>query len=317
VIVAAGLTPAWQQILCFDRLTPGEVNRASESLWCASGKVLNVAVALQHLGAEFRAVCPLGGPAREPVKRELAELGMDVAWVGCRSATRVCTTLVDRGAGLVTELVENASPLEPSELDAFVAAFRGAANGADLAVLSGSLPIGTPAEFYRELLAGLSLPAVIDARGPELLAALELRPLVIKPNRDELAHTLLRSLDTDAKLVEGMRQLNRAGAVWVVVTAGKQPVWMTSVDKVFRFDAPAVAKVENPIGCGDCMAAGIAHGLSLGKSPPEAVALGMAAAADNLARILPARLHRTSVLSLADGIRAERRAADSGDLAQD
>ena len=39
MIVAAGLTPAWQQILRFDALRLGEVNRAVEAHWCASGKV--------------------------------------------------------------------------------------------------------------------------------------------------------------------------------------------------------------------------------------------------------------------------------------
>jgi len=41
VILVAGLTPAWQQILRFDDFRPGEVNRASEVQWCCSGKVLN------------------------------------------------------------------------------------------------------------------------------------------------------------------------------------------------------------------------------------------------------------------------------------
>ena len=200
---------------------------------------------------------------------------------------------------------------------AFIDAFRKAAIHADLAVLSGSLPAGTPAGFYRELLTGLKLPTVIDARGPELLAVLPMRPLVVKPNRDELAHTLNRSLETDAKLIDGMRQLNQAGAVWVVVTAGKQPVWMTSADKVLRFETPTVAKVENPIGCGDCMAAGIAYGLSLGKSPADAVALGMAAAAENLAHLLPARLRRAAVFNLADLIRPAAFAAGPADSAHD
>ncbi|HEY5312427.1 MAG TPA: hypothetical protein VIK18_07895, partial [Pirellulales bacterium] len=111
MIVAAGLTPAWQQILCFDQLTLGEVNRAAEAYWCASGKVLNVAVALRHLGAEFRTVCPLGGPARPAIEQELAALGLEVTWIDCRRSTRVCTTLVDRGTGVVSELVENAQPL--------------------------------------------------------------------------------------------------------------------------------------------------------------------------------------------------------------
>ena len=49
VILSAGLTPAWQQILVFDAFHPGEVNRAVEAHWCSSGKVLNAGIAAQHL----------------------------------------------------------------------------------------------------------------------------------------------------------------------------------------------------------------------------------------------------------------------------
>ncbi len=48
MIVVAGLSPAWQQILSFDELRWGEVNRARSAHWCASGKVLNVGIALAH-----------------------------------------------------------------------------------------------------------------------------------------------------------------------------------------------------------------------------------------------------------------------------
>ena len=56
IILAAGLTPAWQRTMVFDVFHPGGVNRASEVHECASGKVLNVAMALQALGAETRSV---------------------------------------------------------------------------------------------------------------------------------------------------------------------------------------------------------------------------------------------------------------------
>ena len=49
MILAAGLSPAWQQIVVLDDLKTGEVNRAREVHWCASGKVINVGMALHAL----------------------------------------------------------------------------------------------------------------------------------------------------------------------------------------------------------------------------------------------------------------------------
>ena len=44
MIVAAGLSPAWQQVMQFDTFQPGEVNRAREVFWYGSGKTLKVCV---------------------------------------------------------------------------------------------------------------------------------------------------------------------------------------------------------------------------------------------------------------------------------
>ena len=62
-VVAAGLSPAWQRIMRFAGIEIGEVNRATEVRCCASGKVLNVAVALGTLGGVSRAVTVMGGAA--------------------------------------------------------------------------------------------------------------------------------------------------------------------------------------------------------------------------------------------------------------
>ena len=58
MILTAGLTPAWQQILVFDSFRPGEVNRARESHWCASGNVFNAGIAAHHLGGPTLTLAP-------------------------------------------------------------------------------------------------------------------------------------------------------------------------------------------------------------------------------------------------------------------
>ena len=76
MILAAGLTPAWQQVLVFDTFTPGAVNRARQVYWCASGKVLNAARALYHLGSPCKALSLLGGRSGEEIRRDFPQLGI-------------------------------------------------------------------------------------------------------------------------------------------------------------------------------------------------------------------------------------------------
>src|SRR5262245_1748813 len=104
--------------MTFDAFEAGAVNRAREVVWCASGKVLNVAIALASLQAPVETVALVGGPPREFLEREFAELGIARRWVACRSATRICTTILESG-GRTTELVENAGPVTAAELDEF------------------------------------------------------------------------------------------------------------------------------------------------------------------------------------------------------
>src|SRR6202011_2293513 len=107
MILAAGLTPAWQQVLVLESFRPGAVNRARQVYWCASGKVLNAARALHHLGAPCKALTLVGGTPGEEIRRDCARLGIAARWVEATAPTRVCTTILDSTRHGATELVPN------------------------------------------------------------------------------------------------------------------------------------------------------------------------------------------------------------------
>ncbi len=305
MIVAAGLSPAWQQILSFDHLRLGEVNRARAAQWCASGKVLNVGIALRHLGAECLTISSVGGLAGRAIVDEFARLRVPARWIDVAAPTRACTTILEAaqqaGTGRTTELVENAGPISPAELQQFEDTFRAAIPSARAVVLTGSLPPGADADVFRRLLQQTSAPAILDIRGPELTAALPCRPLAVKPNREELGHTFGRPLETDADLHNAMHELNERGAEWVVVSAGRQALWASSGGRLYRF-APPTVQVVNAIGSGDCLAAGMAWQIASGRDVPWAIRVGMAAASLNATMLLPGRLDSAAVLQLAETI---------------
>jgi 1-phosphofructokinase family hexose kinase len=290
VILSAGLTPAWQQVLVFDSFAQGEVNRAREAHWCASGKVFNAGIAAHRLGGPSLTLAMVGGPFLPQIDAEFDSLGVPRRWVQTAAATRVCTTILDRSSGTITELVENGRPVTDEEVDAFRRAYAAEVATADVVILIGSLPTHTPVTLYRELLRQTDCPAVLDFRGEGLLSVLDLKPFVVKPNREELARTVGHALDDETKLVAAMRSLNERGAQWVVVTQGPDPAWVTSNDRVYRLTPPAIRDTVNPIASGDAMAAAIAWATRDGRPLPEAVRLGIAAAAQNVRQLLPCRL---------------------------
>ena len=70
MILCAGLTPAWQQILVFESFRVGEVNRAREVIWCASGKVFNAGIAAHHLGGPSLTLATVGGPVLPQIEAD-------------------------------------------------------------------------------------------------------------------------------------------------------------------------------------------------------------------------------------------------------
>jgi tagatose 6-phosphate kinase len=322
-----GLSPAWQQIALLDRLLTGEVNRASQWLACASGKGLNVALALATLTrtpepwvaagvlpataltdrVTVRTLSTAGGHTGEQLRAEFTHAGGEAEFFATRGATRTCTTLLDRSTRRATEIVENAPPLEPDELARLIALALERAATADVLVLAGSLPAGAPADLYATLARACPGRVLVDAQGPLLLATLPARPYVIKPNREELARSLGQPLETDAQLHAGLDQLHARGAHWIVVSQGAGPVWISGPNHRSRC-SPPVVEVVNPIGSGDCLAAGLAWGLALGLEPPLAIRVAIAAAADNATRLLPARIDPHTAAALAVELRVENAA---------
>jgi len=308
MILAAGLTPAWQQIAIVDSLGVGDVNRARRFVATASGKVINVGIALHSLDAPGRTLSFLGGVNGRAIREEFAASDIPARWVETATPTRVCTTILDDSNSGATELVENAAPVTEDELMAFLTAFAEEALQADSIVVSGSLPEGTPPDFHSRLLQSAAESGarfILDISGPALLRALEERPFLVKPNREELARSLGRDLSANADLRKAMTEMIDRGANWCVVTDGPAATHATDGSRFFEFQPPGNVPVVNPIGCGDCFAAGLAFGLDANRPMTDAVRLGIAAAAENLRQLLPARLDRRAVEQLA--AKVERR----------
>jgi len=69
------------------------------------------------------------------------------------------------------------------------------------------------------------------------------------------------------------------GARWTVITDGAKAVHATDGSSKLSLNIkPPHVKAKNPIGSGDAMLAGIAVGLTQGKTMLEAVRLGVACA---------------------------------------
>jgi fructose-1-phosphate kinase PfkB-like protein len=101
-----------------------------------------------------------------------------------------------------------------------------------------------------------------------------------------------------------MREINQGGATWVVISDGGRALWATSQDEAWRLKPPRVS-VVNPIGCGDCLTAGIADATSRGEAFVDALRWGIAVAAANAEQLIPAEFDVVRARELFAGIVAQ------------
>ncbi len=304
MIFSAGLSPVWQQILEFDSLHLGEVNRARSAHWCASGKVLNVAIASKSLGEKTSVLSMIGGLTGESIAAELESLDLLTDWLHIETPTRVCTTLLDQ-SGVTTELIENVGDVDEAVLDEFLERFRIHSQVAEVTVLTGSIPSNAPEDFYSRLIRNVPAQFLLDIRGEGLLQCLPYCPFLVKPNREELEATVGEPLPDEAAVLQAMQSLNRLGAQWVVVSQGADATLVSGFNGIWKLQPPKIDLV-NPIGCGDCMAAGIATGISRGDDVLDSIRLGMGAAAQNAQSLFPARVTLATSEELADEVQVQQ-----------
>ena len=266
------------------------VNRPSAVHTRPGGKGLNVARTLRAVGADVLVMGLAGGATGAAVTAALGEAAVPAAFTPVTGETRRTFTVVDGRAGTSALFSEPGPQISAAGYQQFTGAYADALPGAAAVVLSGSLPPGVPADAYA-VLSGLAaaagVPVLLDTHGEPLRLGAAAGPAIVKPNLAELEALAGRSLSTargaDREAVaSAARELQAAGAQAVVVTLGPGGVHAVTGDGSWHAEPPAIA-VGNATGAGDAVAAGLAHGLTLGRSWDErlrhAVALGTASAA--------------------------------------
>lgn len=299
MIICLGTTPVYQRSMTFDRVKTDGVNRAKHVADYASGKSINVARVLRELGQEVLASGFVGGNRGEMICADLDALGIQHHFVTVQADTRQCITVIDRGGGTATELVEESSPAPDAAWEKLDARLRLDLPKSKLWIFSGTLAPGAPQDFYARwlpLAREHNAIAVIDARGEPLKQALKHGNATYKLNRDEFAETLGQDLSDDASLVEAIRKNTPAGGK-LVITLGKSGAVASDGTTVWRVHSPIV-KAVSAVGSGDAFAAGLGLGLSTNLPIEEALKLAAACGAANAMTALAGHLSADEVMAL-------------------
>ncbi|MFH8386668.1 1-phosphofructokinase family hexose kinase [Kitasatospora sp. NPDC018058] len=276
-----------------DRLRPHGSNRVRAVAERAGGKGVNVSRVLRALGHPTVVTGLVGGLTGRAIRAELAAAGLTDRMLTVPGESRRTVAVVEESVGDTTILLEPGPVVGAEEWEHFVHHLDTLLPDATAVVLSGSLPRGVPRDAYARLLRRAhahGVPAVLDADGAALRAALPSGPALIKPNADELAAATGR---TDP--VAAARALQAAGAGAVVASLGADGLIAVTPHGSWRARAPE-RLAGNPTGAGDAAVAALTLGLVTGTPWPdrlaEAVALSAAAVVAPLAGDFDPAVHR-------------------------
>ena len=114
----------------------------------------------------------------------------------------------------------------------------------------------------------------IDSSGASFAAAVAATPHLIKPNHEELAELVGHDLPTLRDVRDAARELVSAGIEVVAVSLGGDGALVITADVCAHAIAPISAPLST-VGAGDCMLAGLLHGLSTGHEPADALVTGV------------------------------------------
>ena len=281
MITVAGFNTAIDRFIQVDALTPGEVHRVREEKIYPGGKGVHVAQTIAELGERVRLIGLVDQAHEAFIARQLNARGALFHGVAIEGQLRQCLALQEPD-GRITEILAQGPQLNPIEQDALLREFGRSVEDSELMILSGSLPRGFADSLYAGLVEyahGLGKRCLVDASGEALRHAVDAKPWLVKPNRDEISRLVGYPVTDLPAAEQAVTALRERGVAMPVVSLGELGAVAADESGVLHARLEA-ARVLNTVGSGDCFLAGMAvailRKLPLDEALRLAVACGVA-----------------------------------------
>ncbi|MCL2035374.1 MAG: 1-phosphofructokinase [Oscillospiraceae bacterium] len=283
MITTVTLNAAVDKLYLVKKVELDTVMRVEEVCNTAGGKGLNVSKVAALVGERVTATGFLGGFNGRYVKSLLESAGIIPRFAEIDAETRSCINIRDLSTGKHTEYLEPGSKITPENIAEFLRIFKEVLPQSDVVTISGSVPKGTPDDFYGDVIQlcrSAGKPVIVDTSGELLRKTVQAKPTMVKPNTDEIEQLLGYKPGTVDEIVEAAREIHKDGIGYVAVSLGKNGAVLVCDEGVFKGDTPDIP-IVNSVGSGDSMVAGFAASISRGYDAAEMLRFAMAVSTAN------------------------------------
>ena len=283
MILCLNLNAAIDKTIVVSSFEINKIHRPESVIALAGGKGCNVARALKTLGETPVISGWVGGFSGQFIENELHLEEMQTDFIHTDFESRTCTSIFDREKQTMTEIYEvgESVPLEKiNELRDHILATIGKYKAI---TLSGSLPPGVPADFYADLIEIARKENVLtflDTSGDALRKGVEAGPFFIKPNETEAKSLLGIDSNDTFDFAQAVVEISTRYGTNVLLSLGENGAIAAKAKEIFTVKSPNV-NAKSAVGSGDCMLAGLTHGILQGLSFGDAVVCGVAAGTAN------------------------------------
>lgn len=277
MIYTVTFNPSLDYIVSMDSFEIGMTNRTVGERIFPGGKGINVSIVLSNLGIENTALGFIAGFTGEEIEKEVRGLGLAADFIHMdKGLSRINVKLKDYDG---TEINGMGPNINQACVDKLYRKLDELAEG-DMLVLAGSIPKCLPDSIYKDIMERLHSKGVlfvVDAAEDLLVNALDYKPFLIKPNKNELGEIFGTVLRTREDVIPYAKKLQERGARNVLVSmSGEGAVLVDEKKEVHTLPAPKGILV-NAVGAGDSMVAGFLAGWTETKDYDYAFRMGIAA----------------------------------------
>lgn len=281
MIHAVYLNPTVDRTVYVDSFRLGETNRITHTLEQGGGKALNVARMLDHLGVPVALHGFLFSGGSAPIVGALSASSIQDRLLRLPGVCRVNTKLFDHATGITTELNESGAGIASEQLSSFERALFSSISSEDFLILTGSLSLGLPEDYYAHLCNAAPCKTIVDADGPALSHALDAGPFLIKPNAAELSRLLGKPICGEREILDAGLSLIHRGAEIAAISLGAGGSIITDGRRAYKA-LPMHVPVDSTVGAGDSMIGGMVCAFASGHTMDAALRLGTAAASASI-----------------------------------
>jgi len=270
-IITLTPSPTLDRTYFVKKLIEGGVNRAHDVNEELAGKGINVSRALELAEISAPGVVPIGNADPAVLERTGSTSFLSPIWVD--GTLRVSTTIIEDN-GPTTKVNENPRPLRQADWDEVVNLTLKLLkeNEAEWLVVAGAHPNIIETDQVIDLIPlfdkakAMGVKVVLDTSGDPLRQwAREGVATIMKPNGEELASCVGRTLNTLQDVVDAARELNSWGVECVLASLGVDGMLaVTKTHAVHGFTPPV--RVINTVGAGDSTVAGFLSAVTLNKT---------------------------------------------------